>query len=198
MIDAESVLKGRSLFAGKLGQAIASQRLTLIDDGRLPDGFGSAPWDGEGVPTRRNALIQDGVLCTYLHNLRTAAEMGVETTASASRGLAGNPGLTVFNLFPSVGNKSAEAIISQVKNGVMITEMMGLHTVNPVSGDMSVGAAGVCIRDGALAESVDRMTFAGNLRDILFNIVEVGSDLRWYGSAAGLTMLLDEMTLGGS
>jgi PmbA protein len=198
MLSAESVLKGRSLFEGRLGRPIASKILTLIDDGRMPDGFGSAPWDGEGVPTRRNALIEDGVLRSYLHNLRTAAEMGAATTANASRGVAGNPGLATFNLFPKAGAKDHEAIIGQVKDGVLINEIMGLHTVNPVSGDMSVGASGVRVRGGAPAESVDRMTFAGNLRDLLQNIVEVGSDLRWYGPSAGLTLRLDEMALGGA
>ena len=198
MLSAESVLKGRSLFAGKLGQSIASPLLTLIDDGRMPEGLGSEPWDGEGVPTRKNTLIENGLLGSYLHNLRTAAEMGVATTANASRGTAGNPSLTTFNLYPKAGGKSAEAIVAQAKDGVLINEIMGLHTVNPVSGDMSVGASGIRIRDGALAESVDRMTFAGNLRDLLQNIVEVGSDLRWYGSSAGLTLLLDKMTLGGA
>jgi len=197
MLSAESVLKGRSLFANKLGQAIASPLLTLIDDGQLPYGFGSEPWDGEGVPTKRNCLIQDGVLASYLHNLKTAAEMGTVTTANASRGTAGNPGITTFNLFPVAGVKSADSILAQLQDGVMITEIMGLHTVNPVSGDMSVGASGIRIRGGALAESVDRMTFAGNLRDILLHIAEIGSDLRWYGSSAGLTILLEEMTLGG-
>jgi PmbA protein len=198
MLNAESVLKGRSLFADKLGQVIASPLLTLIDDGQMPDGLGSEPWDGEGVPTRRNMLIQDGVLVTYLHNLRTAAEMGVSATANASRGTAGNPGITTFNLFPKTGTQSPESIIAQVRNGVMITEIMGLHTINPVSGDMSVGASGIRICGGSLEESVDRMTFAGNLRDLMLNIAEIGSDLRWYGSSAGLTLLLEEMTLGGS
>jgi len=197
MLNAESVLKGRSLFADKLGQTIASPLLTLTDDGQMPDGLGSEPWDGEGVPTKRNVLIQDGVLVTYLHNLRTAAEMGVSTTANASRGTAGNPGITTFNLFPKTGTKSPESIIAQMQNGVMITEIMGLHTINPVSGDMSVGASGIRVRNGSLEESIDRMTFAGNLRDLMLNIVEVGSDLRWYASSAGLTLLLEEMTLGG-
>jgi PmbA protein len=198
MLSAESVLKGRSLFADKLGRTVASPLLTLTDDGRMPDGLGSEPWDGEGVPTRENTLIEGGVLRSYLHNLRTAAEMGVATTANASRGTAGNPGLTTFNLSPMAGAKGHEAIVAQVADGVLINEIMGLHTVNPVSGDMSVGASGVRIRNGALEEAVDRLTFACNLRDLLQNIVEVGSDLRWYGASAGLTLLLDEMTLGGA
>ena len=198
MLSAEAVLKQRSLFAGKLGQTIASPLLTLVDDGRLPGGLGSEPWDGEGLPTRRNVLIQNGVLGTYLHTLKTAAEMGVSPTGTAGRSPGGNPGVTLFNLFPEKGQTSPEALWKQAGNGVLITEIMGLHTVDPVSGDLSVGASGIRIRDGVLAEPVDRMTFAGNLRDFLVRIVALGSDLRWYGSSAGLSILLDDISLGGA
>jgi len=198
MLSAEAVLKGRSLFAGKLGQTIASPLITLVDDGRLPGGLGSEPWDGEGLPTRRNVLVQDGVLATYLHTLKTAAEMGVEPTASAGRGTGSNPGITLFNLFPRAGDRSRQELLRLAGDGVLITEIMGLHTVDPVSGDLSVGASGVRIRDGALAESVDRMTFAGNLKDFLTRIAALGDDLRWYGSSAGLSMLLEDISLGGS
>lgn len=203
MLSAEAVLKSRSLFAGKLGTVVASPRLTLVDDGRLllPEGrpaLGTEPWDGEGLPTRRNVLLQDGVLATYLHTLRTAAEMGCAPTGSAARGTGSNPGVTTFNLFPQPGTATAEALHRQAWNGVLITELMGLHTVNPVSGDFSLGASGLRLREGRLAEPVDRMTFAGNLRDLLLRMVDVGSDLRWYGSSAGLTVLLEDMALGGA
>ena len=167
MLSAEAVLKQRSLFTGKLGESIASPLLTLVDDGRLADGLGSEPWDGEGLPTRRNVLIEGGVLKTYLHNLKTAAEMGVVPTGSASRGTTGNPGVTLFNLFPERGTSSPAELYRQAGNGVLITELMGLHTVDPVSGDLSVGASGIRIREGALAESVDKLTFAGNLMQLL-------------------------------
>jgi PmbA protein len=198
MLSAEAVLRQRSLFAGKLEQVIASPLLTLTDDGRLPDGLGSEPWDGEGLPTRRNLLIERGVLKTYLHTLRSAAEMGVAPTASAGRGLGSNPSVTTFNLFPAAGDQAPAAIYALAGNGVLITEIMGLHTVDPVSGDLSVGASGIRIRDGALAEPVDKLTFAGNLRDFLTRIVAVGSDLRWYGSSAGLSLLLEDISLGGA
>jgi len=198
MLSAEAVLKHRSLFAGKLGEAVASPLLTLVDDGRLADGLGSEPWDGEGLPTRRNVLIEDGVLRTYLHTLKTAAEMGVAPTASAGRGTGSNPGVTTFNLFPRAGGHSVQELYRLAGDGVLITEIMGLHTVDPVSGDLSVGASGVRIRGGELAESVDRMTFAGNLKDFLTRIVALGDDLRWYGSSAGLSMLLDDIALGGA
>jgi PmbA protein len=198
MLSAEDVLKGRSLFAGKQGEAIASPLLTLVDDGRLPEGLGSEPWDGEGLPTRRNVLIQDGVLQTYLHTLRTAAEMNAAPTGSAGRGTGSNPGVTFFNLFPGRGDRTPAELYRMAGEGVLITEIMGLHTVDPVSGDLSVGASGVRIRGGELAESLDRMTFAGNLKDFLTRIVALGDDLRWYGSSAGLSILLSDMSLGGS
>ncbi len=198
MLSAESVLKQRSLFAGKKGELIASPLLTLIDDGRLPQGLGSEPWDGEGLSTRRNVLLEDGVLKTYLHTLKSAAEMGEAPTGTASRGLGGNPGVTLFNLFPKAGEKSAAELHRMMGNGVLITELMGLHTVDPVSGDLSVGASGLRIRDGVICEAVDKITFAGNLRDFLTRIVALGNDLHWYGSSAGLSILLEEMALGGA
>lgn len=203
MLSAESVLKQRSLFAGKLGEAIASPLLTLVDDGRLllPDGqaaLGSEPWDAEGLPTRRNVLIEDGVLKTYLHTLKTAAEMGVPPTASAGRGLGSNPGVTTFNLVPRAGTHAPEDLYRLAGESVLITEIMGLHTVDPVSGDLSVGASGVRIREGVLAEPVDKLTFAGNLRDFLTRIRAVGRDTRWYGSSVGLSLLLEDIALGGA
>jgi PmbA protein len=203
MLDAESVLKQRSLFAGKLGEAIASPLLTLVDDGRLAEApgrpaLGTEPWDAEGLPTRRNVLLEGGVLRTYLHTLKTAAEMGMAPTASAGRGFGSQPSATTFNLFPLPGDQSPEALYRLSGNGVLITEIMGLHTVDPVSGDLSVGASGLRIRDGQLAEPVDKLTFAGNLRDFLTRIVALGSDLRWYGSSAGLSLLLEDIALGGA
>lgn len=203
MLSGEEVAKQRSLFANMLGQSIAASKLTLIDDGRLVHSngqaaLGSEAWDGEGLPTRRNVLIENGVLKSYLHTLRSAAEMKQEATANAGRGMGSNPSPTSSNLMAVPGTQSPEALYQMAGTGVLITEIMGLHTVDPVSGDMSVGASGIMIRDGQLAESVDRMTFAGNLTDFLKGIQELGSDLKWYGSQAGLSILLSEVALGGA
>lgn len=203
MLDAEAVLKQRSLFSGRLGQPIASPLLTLVDDGRLAEtpgcpALGTEPWDGEGLPTRRNVLLEGGVLKTYLHTLRTAAEMGSAPTGNAGRGMGSQPSATTFNLFPLAGETRPEGLLRMAGNGVLLTEIMGLHTVDPVSGDLSVGASGIRIRDGVLAEPVDKLTFAGNLRDFLTRIVALGNDLRWYGSSAGLSILLEDIALGGA
>jgi PmbA protein len=143
-------------------------------------------------------LLEGGVLKTYLHTLKTAAEMGMAPTASAGRGFGSQPGATTFNLFPLPGATAPEALYRLAENGVLITEIMGLHTVDPVSGDLSVGASGIRIRDGLLAEPVDKLTFAGNLRDFLTRIAALGNDLRWYGSSAGLSILLEDIALGGA
>ena len=198
MLSASAALKGKSLFANKVGEPIASDLLTLIDDGRMANGFGSTPWDGEGLPTRKNVLIQDGVLMTHLHTLKTAAEMNVAPTSSANRGIGSNPYVATFNLFPKPGSQNTNELYQLAGNGVLITDIMGLHTVNPVSGDLSVGACGVMIRGGALAESIDRITLACNLKDFLTKIVALGDDLKWYGNNAGLSLLLEDISLGGA
>jgi PmbA protein len=197
MLSANAVLKGKSIFANKINEPVASKLLTLIDDRRMAGGFGSTPWDGEGLPTRKNVLIEDGVLRTYLQTLKTAAEMNSAPTGSASRGIGNNPHAATFNLFPKPGTQSPEELYQIIGEGILITDMMGLHTVNPVSGDLSVGACGVRIRGGALAESVDRITLAGNLKDFLTKILALGNDLRWYGNNAGLSLLLEDISLGG-
>jgi len=124
--------------------------------------------------------------------------MGVAPTGTAGRGTGSNPGVSTFNLFPETGDTTPLELYRMAGEGVLITELMGLHTVDPVSGDLSVGASGIRIRGGQLAESVDRMTFAGNLRDFLTRIAAVGNDLHWYGSSAGVSLLLSDMSLGGA
>lgn len=203
MLSGEAVMKGLSLFADRLGQRIATPQLGLVDDGRLllPKGrpaLGSAQWDGEGVPTQRTLLIAGGELRSFLHTLRSAANMGWAPTGNASRGLSGNPESATTNLYPEPGLWTPDQLFQEAQSGVLITEIMGLHTADPVSGEFSVGASGLRIRDGLLAEAVDRFTLSGNLQDFLMRIVGVGDDLRWFGTTAGLSLLLEEMALGGA
>ncbi|MGH9523957.1 MAG: TldD/PmbA family protein, partial [Terriglobales bacterium] len=194
--NGDSVYRGASFLAGKLGEKIAGENVNVIDDGTVIGGFGSSPFDGEGIPTRRTTVIDNGVLKSYLLNTYTARKLGLRTTGNASRGLAGNPGIGVGNLFLSAGTKSPTDIIGAVKEGLYVTEFLGFG-VNMVTGDFSRGASGLWISGGELTYPVEEVTVAGNLRDMLNNISEIGSDLEFRGSVAAPTLRIDGLTVAG-
>lgn len=191
-----SVYRQESFLAGKLGEKVASENLTVIDDGTLPGLFGSSPFDDEGVPTRRTMVIGRGVLSSYLLNTYAARKLAMKTTGNASRGITGNAGIGHGNFFVERGVTSPEKIIGSVRNGFYVTELMGFG-VNIVTGDYSRGAAGLWIRDGELAYAVSEVTIAGKLQDMLQSIEAVGSDLEFRGSSAAPTLKIGEMTVGG-
>jgi PmbA protein len=195
-VNGDSVYRGASFLAGKLGEKIAGNRVTVIDDGTLVGGFGTSPFDGEGIPTRRTVVIEDGVLKSYLLNTYTAKKLGLQTTANASRGLAGTPGIGPGNYFLQPGTKTPQQIISEVKDGLYLTEFLG-HGANLVTGDYSRGASGMWISGGELAYPVEEITVAGNLKDIFFNISEIGNDLEFRGAMACPTIRIEGLTVGG-
>jgi len=195
-VNGDSVYRGASFLAGKLGERVAGANLNVIDDGTLRGGFGSSPFDGEGVPTRRTVVIENGILKSYLLNTYTAKKLGLETTGNASRGLAGNPGIGVGNFFLQPGSKSPQQIIAGVKEGLYVTELLGFG-VNPVTGDYSRGASGLWISGGELAYPVEEITIAGNLKDMLMQVAEIGSDLEFRGSVAAPTLLIEGLTIAG-
>src|SRR5208282_5218542 len=143
-VNGDSVYRGASFLAGKLGQKIAGNTVTIIDDGTIAGGFGTSPFDGEGVPTRRTVVIEKGVLNSYLLNTYTAKKLELATTGNASRGLAGTPGIGHGNFYLQPGEKSQEEIIRGVKQGLLVTEFLGFG-VNLVTGDFSRGASGIWI-----------------------------------------------------
>ena len=195
-VNGDSVYRGASFLAGKLGQNIAASRVNVIDDGTMPGGFGTSPFDGEGVPTRRTVVIENGVLKSYLLNTYTAKKLGLLTTANASRGLAGTPGIGPGNYFLQPGTKTPKEIIAAIPQGLYVTEFLG-HGANLVTGDYSRGASGLWISGGELAYPVEEITVAGNLKDIFFNISEIGNDLEFRGAVACPTILIDGLTVGG-
>jgi len=195
-VHGESIYRQASFLAGKLGQKIASEKLTVIDDGTLPGLFGTSPFDDEGVPTRRTVVIDKGVLKSYLMNTYTARKLGMKTTGSAARGITGNAGIGHGNLFMERGDKSAEDIIKSIPNGFYVTELMGFG-INIVTGDYSRGATGLWIRNGELAFAVSEVTIAGNLINMLQDLEYIGSDLEFRGSTAAPTLCIREMTVGG-
>ncbi len=195
-VNGDSVYRGASFLAGKLGQKIAGDDVNVIDDGTMPGGFGTSPFDGEGVPTRRTVVIENGVLKSYLLNAYTAKKLGLQTTANASRGLAGTPGIGPGNYFLQPGTRTPKEIIAAIPEGLYVTEFLG-HGVNLVTGDYSRGASGLWISAGELAYPVEEITVAGNLKEIFFNISEIGNDLEFRGAVACPTIRIDGLTVGG-
>ena len=195
-VHGESIYRQSSFLAGKLGERIATENLTVIDDGTLPGLFGTTPFDDEGVPTRRTPVIERGVLKSYLLNTYTARKLGIKTTGNASRGLSGNAGIGHGNLFVERGERTPAQILAGISNGFYVTELIG-SGVNIVTGDYSRGAAGLWIRNGELAFPVSEVTIAGNLNNMLMDMEAIGSDLEFRGSVAAPTLLIREMTVGG-
>jgi len=195
-VNGDSVYRGASFLAGKLGQKIAGENVTVVDDGTIPGGFGTSPFDGEGIPTRRTLVIENGVLKSYLLNTYSAKKLGLQTTANASRGLAGTPGIGPGNYFLEPGTKTPKEIIGDVKEGLYVTEFLG-HGANLVTGDYSRGASGLWISGGELAYPVEEITVAGNLKEMFFHISEIGNDLEFRGSVASPTIRIDGLTVGG-
>ncbi len=191
-----SVYRHESFLAGKLGEKVACDSLTVIDDGTLPGLFGTSPFDDEGVASRRTVVIERGVLKNYLMNTYAARKLGMKTTGNASRGLTGNAGIGHGNFFIEKGVQTPEEIIAGIPNGFYVTELMGFG-VNIVTGDYSRGAAGLWIRNGELAFAVSEVTIAGNLNEMLHGIEIIGNDLDFRGSVAAPTIKLGEMTVGG-
>ena len=195
-VNGDSVYRGASFLAGKLGEKIAGDQVTVIDDGTMAGGFGTSPFDGEGVPTRRTVVIENGVLKSYLLNTYTAKKLGLKTTGNASRGLAGTPGIGPGNYFLQPGTKTPKEIIATIREGLYVTEFLG-HGVNLVTGDYSRGASGLWISGGELGYPVEEITVAGNLKELFFNISEIGNDLEFRGSVASPTIRVDGLIVGG-
>ena len=196
-VNGDSVYRGASFLAGKLGQKIAAPGVTVIDDGTMVGGFGTSPFDGEGIPTRRTLVIDNGVLSSYLLNTYTAKKLGLRTTANASRGLAGTPGIGPGNYFLQPGPRAPQQLIADVKEGLYVTEFLGMG-VNLVTGDYSRGASGLWISGGELTYPVEEITVAGNLKDMFLNISEIANDLEFRGAVAAPTIRIDGLTVGGT
>jgi PmbA protein len=200
---ADEVQRGRSPFADRLGDELASTALVLADDGTDPGGLSSAPFDGEGTPRGRTPLLRDGKLVAYLHDSYTARRGGARSTGNASRSsYRSPPSVSPSNLILEPGELSLEQLIAEAGDGVYVTEVAGLHSgVNPVTGRYSVGATGRAIRGGELAEPLREFTIAGDLIRTLAAVRAVGSETRWVpfgGSVRTAPMLVGEMAIGGS
>ncbi len=196
-VSGDAVYRQSTYLAGKLGEAVASGAVSVWDDGTRPGGFGTSPFDDEGVPTRRTPVIESGVLRSYLLNCYAGRKLGLATTGNASRGLSGNPGIGYGNFYLQPGPHSPEAIIKSVTRGFLVTELLGFG-VNLVTGDYSRGAAGFWIENGEIAYPVHEVTIAGHLLEMWKHIEMIGDDLVFRGPVASPTLKISEMTVAGT
>ncbi len=201
LLSGMAVLKGRSFLAGRLGEEVASPLLTLVDDSTDPRAYGAGRFDAEGLASRPNVLVEDGVIRTYLHNSYTARRSGAATTASAVRaGFKSTPGVGARALTLEPGRLGQEDLIAAVDQGILVQSVTGMHSgVNATTGDFSVGVQGLMIRGGELAEPVREATVASTLQRMLVDVSAVGADREWLpGGAAGMTLAVAGLTLSGS
>jgi PmbA protein len=199
-LNAESVLKGRSLFATMVGDQVGSDVFTLVDDGRILDGPAACPFDGEGVSSARTELFTAGRLNGFLHDTYTARRTGggQRSTGNAKRGYKSAPGVGTSNFYVEAGGLSFEELLARAEGGVVIRDVSGVHSgANPISGEFSVGATGRRITGGALGEPLREMTIASTLPEMLKAISGVGNDLRFFQSVGTPSILIGEMTLAG-
>jgi PmbA protein len=202
-LSADAVQRGRSLFAEREGDEVADPALRLADDGTDPDGPGSAPFDGEGTPTRRTPLLEDGRLLGFLYNTRTARKAGRETTGNATRvSYRSPPSVGTSNLLVEAGDRTLDDLVAEAGEGLYVTDVAGLHSgVNPVSGTFSVGASGRLVEGGELGAPVREITIASDLVSMLKAVRFVGSEARWVpfgGSVKAPPLLVAEMAVSGS
>jgi PmbA protein len=198
-LNGESVLKGRSPFADRVGEPIASPLVTLVDDPTDPMSLGADSHDGEGLATRRVPLIVDGVLQGFLHNTMTGRRAGVPSTASAVRGYRSTPGVGAQALALATGAGSLDDLVAGIDHGVLVQSMTGLHSgVNPVSGDFSVGVEGLMVRDGQRAEPIREATIASTLQRLLLDVSAVGGQREWTpGGTGAAAIVIPGVTLSG-
>jgi len=192
-----AVFRNATFLKDRLGEAVASPLLTLVDDGRRPRGLGSRPFDGEGLPTRRNVPLERGVLRHYLCDSYSARKIRSRPTGSARRGVGGGPSVGASNLCFEPGSSAPDEIVGSVERGLYVTDLIGFG-IDLVSGDYSQGAVGHWIENGRLVHPVHEVTIAGNLKQMLLDVDAVGNDLEWRGAVASPTLRVRKMTISGS
>jgi len=196
---APQVAKGKSMLAGKAGVRVASVAVAVADDPLDPGASGAEPFDGEGTPARRLELISRGVLRSYLADAFWGRKIGTGTTGACRRpGAKQPPTVGASNLCFSPGTLSFDALLDAAGDGILLTEFLGIHTADPVSGDFSVGASGIRIAGGKLAGPLHGFAVSGNVLDLLGKVESAGSDFRWFGSVGAPSLLVGRIAVGGN
>lgn len=196
---ASQVAKGKSMLAGRLGQPVASRTLEIADDPLCPQGSGAAAFDGEGTPSRRNVIVKDGALRMFLADSFWGRKLGTGSTASCRRhNPKAPPTVGIGNLRIAPGARDLPGLLREVGSGILLTEFLGIHTADPVSGDFSVGAAGIRFDGGEEKEPVRGFAVSGNILGLLARVAEAGSDFRWFGNVGSPSLAVPGIDVGGA
>jgi PmbA protein len=195
----DNIEKGKSMLKGKIGNKIASNSVNIWDNGLLPKGWATAPFDAEGTPTQETALVIDGICQGHLSDVYWGRRTGAGTTGNAVRSSYMNlPTIGITNIYMEGKGPKLEDLISDMGNGLFVTELLGVHTANPVTGDFSLGAAGFMVEGGEVSYPVRGMAISGNLGDLLLKVEKVGGDLRFIGSVGAPSIVLRDIEVSGS
>ena len=196
--SADSIEKKTSLLENKLGASLFSKKLSLFDDPTTLDGAGSSPFDGEGTAHEKLVLIEDGVVKNFIYDRSTALRKGTHSTGHSARGgIKSQPAISTTNLILAPGQTSFDNLLEKTQNGILITDLLGLHTANPITGDFSVGASGILIENGRLTTPVKGFAVAGNIVSLLNDVEEVGSDVKSWGSISVPSLLVSSLAVSG-
>jgi len=196
--SAEEIDKKRSMLGGKKGEPLFSDQISIIHDGLLAGGMGTAPFDAEGTPMSKTLLVDQGFIQEFLYDPYYARKLGSSATGCSVRGIKSPPSIGFTNLYISPGRKSYETLLAGISKGILITDLMGVHTANPVTGDFSLGASGILIENGRLGQPVRGFAVAGNVLELFRRVTDVGSDLKFYGKVGAPSLRLSEISVGGS
>jgi PmbA protein len=195
-VSGDAIYRQRSFLVGQIGQRVAGENVTIVDDARRIGGLGSCPFDDEGVTSQRTSVIEQGVLRNYLHSAYTARKLTACPTGNGSRTGTGSISVGPTNFYLKPGTTVPEEIIASVREGLYVIELIGFG-VNTVNGDYSRGVTGLWIEDGKFAYPVHEVTIAGNLQQMLQDIEMIGNDITFMGSVAAPTLKVRKMTLSG-
>jgi len=196
---ADALFGGKTMLSGKLSEKIFSDRITIVDDATLKEGFSSVPFDAEGALAKRTVLVENGILKGFLSDTSYAKKANVSHSSSSTRSsITQPPKIGVHNLHVLAGKSTPADLMRLMNRGLHVTDVLGLHTANPITGDFSVGAAGYWIENGVPTHGVKGITIAGNLHELFKKIVGTGSDLKFKGSAGSPSILVEEVAVSGN
>ena len=194
----EEIQKGRSMLKGKLGETLFSKLVTIVDDGRLPHGYASRPFDGEGTTSQTTPVIEGGKFSRMLLDKASALHFGLPSTGNSSRGLKSPPMTSISNLYLKAGPEPFDTLVKTMGDGVIITDLMGVHTANAITGSFSLGATGLLVEKGKITKPIKGFALAGNVLDLFRDLTSIGSDLRFFGNIGGCSILLPEVSVSGA